>query len=37
MMMCRGAAEVLGATFKLTANGSEGVIENRVVCQISEG
>ena len=23
MMMCRGAAEVLGATFKLTANGSK--------------
>ena len=23
MMMCRGAAEILGATFKLTANGAK--------------
>ena len=23
MMMCRGAAEILGARFKLTANGSK--------------
>lgn len=28
MMMCRGAAEILGATFKLTANGVQSIIRS---------